>query len=218
MINSSGGMTGEDQMDWRFAIGKDCTASITTQACEKIYKSTQGVVQTNVKITLGERAKLSWLPQETILFNQAALSRTIEADIAADAEVLFVEPLIFGRGEMGEQLTQGYFKDRWRIKQNDTLIHSEEFMLQGEIANQMANPFVTDGNNALATILFISPSAVGFLEPTRKIIGDNNGASHWNGKLLVRLIARDGYGLRKTLIPLINLLNFGADVPKIWSL
>jgi len=48
------------------------------------------------------------------------------------------------------------------------------------------------------------------------------GASAWeiagSGKLLARLVAEDGYRLRRRLIPLIELLNGRAGLPKVWSL
>ncbi|TIU63331.1 MAG: urease accessory protein UreD, partial [Mesorhizobium sp.] len=56
-------------------------------------------------------------------------------------------------------------------------------------------------------------------------IGDSaagGGASFWSvgrsGKLLARLTAGDGYQLRKRLVPLVELLNGRAGLPKLWSL
>ncbi len=54
------------------------------------------------------------------------------------------------------------------------------------------------------------------------IIGDPGDASAWSvkksGKLLARLYAEDGYQLRKRLVPLVELLNGRAGLPKLWSL
>ncbi|TKB27877.1 MAG: urease accessory protein UreD, partial [Mesorhizobium sp.] len=56
----------------------------------------------------------------------------------------------------------------------------------------------------------------------RAIIGDQGGASFWSvgqsGKLLARLTAGGGYKLRKRLVPLVELLNGRAGLPKLWSL
>ncbi|MEE9314780.1 MAG: urease accessory protein UreD [Rhizobiaceae bacterium] len=218
IINSSGGMTGGDKLNWNFTIGANCKASITTQACERIYKSVDGSAQTRIEIDLNENSQFSWLPQETILFDQSSLSRTIEATLDPTAEALFVESIIFGRREMGEKITLGSITDRWRIRQNGTLVHAEDFRMTGNIADQLNQPFITNRREAMATLLLISPKAEGLLETARNIIGESGGASFWNGKLLARVVSTDGYALRKTLIPLINLLNFGTSVPKVWSL
>ncbi|RVD38444.1 urease accessory protein UreD, partial [Mesorhizobium sp. M4A.F.Ca.ET.020.02.1.1] len=75
---------------------------------------------------------------------------------------------------------------------------------------------------AVATLLMVSPQAEAFLDPARAIIGDAGGASVWtvnqSGKLLARLFAEDGYRLRKRLVPLVELLNGRAGLPKLWSL
>ena len=43
------------------------------------------------------------------------------------------------------------------------------------------------------------------------------GASHWQDKLIVRFVAKDGMALRKMLIPVISLLRNGESLPKVWT-
>ena len=67
-----------------------------------------------------------------------------------------------------------------------------------------------------------APTPKAWLDAVRDIVGDDGGASAWSvagtGKLLARLVAGDGYLLRKRLVPLIGLLNGQAGLPKVWSL
>ena len=74
----------------------------------------------------------------------------------------------------------------------------------------------------MATILLLSAEPERLLDDVRAILGDAGGASAWeiagSGKLLARLVAEDGYMLRRRLIPLIELLNGRAGLPKVWSL
>lgn len=218
MINSSGGLTGGDKVRWEFELGSKTKTTITTQACERIYDSSGGSADVNVDLKVESKAQLAWLPQETILFDGGGLKRSINAQIAPDSEVLVVEPIVIGRQAMGEKVSSGIFKDHWRIHQNDRLVHAEDFLLENEISSQLAQPFITNGHEVFATILLISAKAEGQLETVRELIGETGGASFWNGKLLARITAQDGYSLRKRLIPIINRLNFGAAVPKVWSL
>jgi urease accessory protein len=37
MINTSGGMTGGDTLDWTFTAAENTNLSVTTQACERVY-------------------------------------------------------------------------------------------------------------------------------------------------------------------------------------
>ena len=97
VINTSGGVTGGDRMNWRFDAGPGTHLMLTTQACEKVYKSSGGVAENTIALSVEAGARLAWLPQETILFERAGLSRSITADLAADAEALFLEPIVLGR-------------------------------------------------------------------------------------------------------------------------
>lgn len=42
MINSSGGLTGGDEMHWAFKAANQTELTVTTQACEKVYASSGG--------------------------------------------------------------------------------------------------------------------------------------------------------------------------------
>ena len=223
LINSSGGMTGGDKISWGVGVEENAYASITSQACERVYKAPADTAQVDIELTVAENAKLAWLPQETILFDQGHLSRTLTAELDEKAEALFVESVIFGRGAMGEKVTQGSLHDRWRIRQGGKLIHAEDLRLAGDVAAISDQPFTLGGCGAMATVLLVSPSAEGHLSEVRKILTNasgkqKSGASVWNGKLLARVMAKDGYELRKSLVPLINLLNFEAQVPKVWAI
>jgi len=65
--------------------------------------------------------------------------------------------------------------------------------------------------------LLISANAESSLNPVRELLGASAAASFWNGKLIVRLLAGDGYELRNQLLPVINILNDGQALPKVWS-
>ena len=74
VINTSGGVTGGDRMNWRFDAGPGTHLMLTTQACEKVYKSSGGVAENTIALSVEAGARLAWLPQETILFERAGLS------------------------------------------------------------------------------------------------------------------------------------------------
>ncbi|MGI9363665.1 MAG: urease accessory protein UreD [Rhizobiaceae bacterium] len=218
MINSSGGLTGGDRLDWCFDVAGAASLTVTSQACERVYKSVSGTAESTVELRIGPHGRLAWLPQETILFDRGNFTRSIRADLDESSEGLFVEPIIFGRRAMGEQVISGALHDSWRIYRGSQLLHGEEFKLSGSIADHIKSTFVTNGCEAMATLLMVSPRSEGYLAQVRGLIDDCDGASAWNGKLLARLIATDGYMLRKKLVPLIRLLNFEASLPKIWTL
>ncbi|MEM6382889.1 MAG: urease accessory protein UreD [Pseudomonadota bacterium] len=232
LINTAGGVTGGDELSWDLVAGPDTRVTVTTQACEKVYKSDDGAATVDIKLTVAQGARLQWLPQETILFDRAHLHRTITADLHDRSSLLLVEPIIFGRTAMGEALKQGTWVDRWRILHNGELIHAENVRLMGDIAEHLDRVASLPAMTALATVALFGNHAEAKLEGARDLMGAAKNTvasvSCWQvggqSKLIARVAATGGYDLRAALIPLINHLAHGATnqaapaVPKIWSL
>jgi urease accessory protein len=222
LINTAGGLTGGDRLGWEIDVGAGASATVTTQACEKIYRAASDRAEVRVKLTVGDRGRIAWLPQETIVFDRSAFARTLDVELAAGAEALLLEATVFGRLAMGERAAHGSFHDRWRVSQDGVLVHAEDFRVGPGIAATLGRAAVTGGAFAIATVLMMSQRAEALLEPAREIIGGQGDASVWSvkksGKLLARLHAEDGYQLRKRLVPLVELLNGRAGLPKLWSL
>lgn len=222
LINTAGGLTGGDRLGWEIDVGAGASATIATQACEKVYRAASGRAEVRVRLNVGEHGRVAWLPQETIVFDRSAFARELEVELETGAEALLLEATIFGRLAMGERAAQGSFHDRWRVSQDGVLLHAEDFRIGPGIAAALDRPAVAGGTIAVATLLMVSPQAEAMLDPAREIIGGQGDASVWSvkksGKLLARLFATDGYQLRKRLVPLVELLNGRAGLPKLWSL
>ena len=219
LINTSGGLTGGDRIDWRVEAGAGTDVTVTTQACERIYRSSGGETRVHTDLKVGAEASLAWLPQETILFDEGALRRTLDVDLEEGARFLALEAVLMGRKAMGERVERGLLHDRWRIRQAGKLIHAEDLRFDGDIADIASRNNTLAGHRAFATLLYIAPDCEAQIGRLRALFADSlAGASHWNGKLLVRLVAEDGFELRKKLIPAISLLRNGQAPPKVWHL
>jgi urease accessory protein len=222
LINTAGGLTGGDRIGWNIEAGAGASVSVTTQACEKLYRAASGRAESSIALVAGESARIAWLPQETIVYDGSAFVRRLQVDLAARAEVLIVEATIFGRRAMGEKVGRADFHDSWLVRQHGRVIHAEAFRLGPETGEALLRPAVAGGAGAVATVLLVAERAGSFLEAARDIVSAAGGASAWSvagsGKLLARLAAEDGYGLRQRLLPLVGLLNGRAGLPGIWSL
>ena len=219
LINTSGGLTGGDVIEWSVAAAASTSLCVTTQANEKIYKAAHDTASVSTSITVGPDASVHWLPQETILFDRASLTRRLDVDLAGDAEFLAVEAVLLGRKAMGEAVHSGLFRDRWRIRRDGRLIHAEEMRFEGDIAQTCEAEAILSGQVAFATLFYSGPLAEALLPRVRECLGETSGGvSHWNGKLVARLVAPSGYDLRKVLVPVISVLRKGAPVPKVWNI
>lgn len=219
IINTAGGLTGGDRMNWSVTAGAGTRIDVTTQACEKIYRASAGTAEVTTQIEVGSGARVDWLPQETILFDRASLFRRLDVDLDDSAEFLAVEAILLGRKAMGETMETGLFRDRWRIRRSSRLIHAEELRLSDAVALLAAEQAVLGGQVAFATVLYAGPKSEAYLARVRPLVeGHMGGASAWSDKLIVRLAAADGFALRKILIPVISHLRKQETVPKVWVL
>jgi len=218
LINTAGGLTGGDRMSVDIRLDAECRAVATTQACEKIYRSAGGNAEINSSLSLGAGARLDWLPQETILFDGARLSRRLDADLETGATLLLVEALLFGRAARGERVRSGLFADRWRIRREGRLVFADDLRLDWAIPDLLGRPAVLADAGATATLLLVTEEPERHLDAARDIVGDLGGVSAWDGKLAARVAAPDGLSLRRVLIPLIATLRDGAPLPKLWRI
>lgn len=213
LINTAGGLTGGDSLSWTLEAD-DSALIATTQAAEKIYRSVGGDAVVSAQLRASSGARLFWLPQETILFDGARLHRRLAADIDGSATLLALEAVIFGRKAMGETIADLALHDRWRVRRDGKLIFADDIRIGGPLPR---GPATLGEAGAVATLLLISDHADIYLEPLRQCLGSEGAVSVWDGKLLARVRARDGFALRKRLIPALERLVPGQALPGIWS-
>ncbi|MEM0942587.1 MAG: urease accessory protein UreD [Pseudomonadota bacterium] len=215
ILNTAGGITGGDRFAYRAAAGPGARLSLTTQAAERAYRAQpQETGHVHAHLTAAEGARIDWLPQETILFDGSALSRRLEVDLAPDATLLAVEPLIFGRAAMGERLRALRFSEQWRVRRAGRLVFADALRLQGPAEEILAGPATLAGHRAMASILLAAPDAERFLAPLRTLCP---ASLIRPGILAARITAPSGFELRHILLPALELLR-GAPLPKVWTL
>jgi urease accessory protein len=227
IVNTGGGMTGGDRFTIELTVGEGASLIAGTTAAEKIYRSSGPDAETTVRLKLCKNARLAWLPQETIMFDNARLSRRIEIDLGPGASLLMAEAIVLGRTAMGEAMKSGLFADLWRVRREGRLIFADGVRLDGDIAAKLAAPAVTAGGIAMATLLVAPGTEAGALLQTacERLNGcggsnsNSNSAveaavSTWNGVAVARLCARNGAALRDALVFLLAAI--GQDVPRLW--
>jgi urease accessory protein len=214
IVNTAGGIAGGDRHDLDIDVGEGATLGVTTAAAEKAYRALGPGAEIAVKLAVGAGARLSWLPQETILFDRARLMRRIEVELAVDATLLMTEAVVFGRSAMGEAVTEGAFTDRWRVRRDGRLLFAETVRLDGAIARMLAESAVAGGGVAIATVLAV-PGDQAMAERVRaQTFCGEVGVSSWNGLTVARLCAKDDASLRRDLTAVITAL--GGTLPRLW--
>lgn len=219
IINTGGGLASGDEIMQSFEIGDSSALTVTTQASERSYRSADGATtRLSVTASIGADASLLWLPQETILFNQTRLSRSIDIDMTSSSRALIAETVVFGRIAMGETLKTGLFADKWRVRRDDKLVFAENIRLGDDTFQAMTSAAMAGGAHVTMTLIHVAPHADDLLEAARNAIAKAAfpcAASAWNGMLVVRGLAHRSEDIRRMMAHLLPTLT-ATPVPRVW--
>ncbi|PKR88173.1 urease accessory protein [Pleomorphomonas diazotrophica] len=222
-LNSAGGVTGGDHLTFEAHFKAGSTATVTTQAAERIYRRSEGVGRIDNRLIVEAGAKAHWLPQETIVFDGAGLRRRLDVDLLGDARLVAVESIVLGRTAMGEEVTAVDLADHWRVRRDGRLVYADALRLSGDSRAILSGGATGRGARAFASILVVASDAASQLDPARELIatlaadGIEAGASTFDGLLSIRCLALDGRRLRVIVEPLIETLT-GRPLPRAWSI
>ncbi|MEL7212534.1 MAG: urease accessory protein UreD [Pseudomonadota bacterium] len=218
-LNTAGGLTGGDRMRFALSLAPGTRATATTQTAERAYASAAGVADMQVDLQVGDGAHLDWLPQETILFENAGLHRKTQIALQGDASVLMVETVVLGRAAMGEMVTALDFHDQRHVTRDGVPVLMEPLRFT---ANLLASAGLAThgGHRAFTTIALVAPGAEDAVEPVRRMLpaGLPAAASGWDGKCVIRATAPDAWPLRQAIAPILTHLRKAAPLPRVWQL
>ncbi len=222
LINTAGGITGGDHLQWGAQLGSGGRMVLTTQACERSYRSTGDTARVETSLEVGAGSHLDWLPQETILFAGSKLDRRLHIDLAEGATLTAIEAVLLGRDAMGEDARDAMLSDNWRIRRNGRLIHAEATRITGRDAERDGLSLLA-GCNAFASILHVaaSPERAEMLRdrirealPPKAAIA----VSAIGERLVIRAMAESGLALRRLIVPNLILLTGAGSLPRLWHL
>jgi urease accessory protein len=213
-LNTAGGVAGGDRFQIEITAGQGSRIALTTAAAEKVYRAEGPAAELEIKLKAATGSHLSWLPQETILFDGARLSRRIDVDLAESASLLLAEIVVFGRAAMGERMLHGELVDCWRLRCGDRLVFAETVRLDGNIGEKLGKTAVANGGVAVGTALMV-PGDEALVERVRELsFGGEVGISAWNGFAMARFCAQDAAKLRADMITVLHAT--GSALPRLW--
>lgn len=219
-LNTSGGLASGDMLEFGVKLRPGTLALATTQTAERAYRAKESPAQAHVKLWIGEDGWLDWLPQETIMFNGSKLDRATEVDLAPGAGCILLEMIVLGRLAMGEKLSHLHLTDRRIVRQAGRVIHHDALALNDEALTRLENPAMLHGAQAMATLVMIAPDAPDRLTAARSALNEHgvtSAASAPSGRLIIRMLASDGWPLRKQINRLLLALR-PDPLPRIWQI
>lgn len=200
LVNVGGGLVAGDSASIAVDVGPGAAVLVTSQAAEKVYRSTGPDCRVRTQLTVGQGGWLEWCPQETILFERARLRRTLQLDLADDARAMLGEVLVFGRQASGEDIGAGFLLDRIEVRRDGELQWQDGFRLDGAYGSVLGAAAGLGGARAAATFVYAAPDAAGLLDRARdwlEAAGVRAGATLVNGLLVARFLAAEALALRR---------------------
>nr|WP_312016260.1 urease accessory protein UreD [Bradyrhizobium liaoningense] len=225
LINTSGGVAGGDEIRIEVVAQGNASVAVTTQAAEKIYRALDRPARILTRLRAEGNARLAWLPQETIVFNQARVARQTEIDVSSGTELLALEWLVLGRIESGEEILGGYVRDSWRIRVDGRLAWADGFLASDQVFPQLRKAALLSNWRAIATMIYFGPHLESRFERLREIGASLEcacGVTIVGAIIVIRIAAIASAdlsrGLRRFLDQLDHELGSGPfGVPKMWS-
>jgi urease accessory protein len=216
-LNTTGGIAGGDALETEAVWEPGTHAAIAAAAAERVYRARPAdpPARVSTRLAVGASALAEWLPQETILFDQARLDRTLLVELADDADFLGLEALVFGRTARGEYFRRGSLADRFIIRRAGRPVLHDAIRLQDDSAAQLARAACAGGAAAIATLVKLAPDAETRLDALRAVLPDFAAASAWDGMLLARFVAPDGAALRRAVVAALAVLR-DTPLPRTW--
>ena len=226
LLTTSGGLTGGDRLRIDVSVGSNAAAAVTTAAAEKLYRSLGPDACVDIALSLEEGAWLEWLPQETILFERARLTRRVSVKTSPGGQLLAAETVVFGREAHGERFSRGLLRESWRVRVGGRLVWADELRLDGDIAAVLDDPMAFAGSRAMATAILVAADAGDHLPAARALAeagACRAGASVVNGVLIARFFDRRADVVRRALMRYLGGMRQAAAglppvLPRLWNI
>ncbi len=157
IVNVSGGLVAGDRLSASIEVGEGASVLVTTQAAEKVYRSTGAESHVSSRLQVAPGAWCEWLPQGTIVFDAAKLRRRTEVVASGGARVLAGELLGLGRTASGEMFRQGQVFDDWRVRVDGRLVWASGLRLRDDLGRTLDCAAGFHGARAMGTAVYIGP-------------------------------------------------------------
>ncbi len=132
LLHPPGGVVHGDQLNIDAIIEPFAHALITTPAAGKFYRSDGQFASLNQTLNVHESAKLEWLPQETLLFNDSKVHLKTQIKLAKNARFIGWEMLCLGRKASSEPYTLGLCRQKFELWRDNIPLFIERCQIDGQ--------------------------------------------------------------------------------------
>jgi urease accessory protein len=226
IVHPPGGIASGDRLEIDIAVSANAHALITTPGATKWYKTPGRSASQSVYIDVAVDGVVEWLPQEAIVFNQVHANASLDITLSQGALFLGWDTLCFGRTAAGESFASGSYRQRWQIRQGNTLLWNETGMLVGGSPSLHAAAGM-GGAPVCATLVAAGrPVDAGLIDALRATMESmpanaRMGATRLPMAAVVRYVGHSTEEARDALVAVWGILRphltgIIAQVPRLW--
>ncbi len=225
IANVSGGIVGGDRLRLKLGANRAASVAITTQAAEKVYRSSGTTSEMEITIDVARDACLEWMPQETILFDGARFRRRTDVRLAPASRLITGELTVFGRRARGEGFDNGFLQDSWRIHRNGKLIWADSLHLAAGLTPALQGAYAFGDSAALGLLLCHGTDPSLILKSAREHMGETagSGVTRLGDLVIARFMDTNAARLRNRYMQLWKVIRrdvagYDGLLPRVWSI
>ena len=225
ILHPPGGIAGGDSLALAAQLGEGSAVLLTTPGAGKWYKSMGATAHAGQRFDIGRGAALEWLPQPTIVFDQALAEAKTEIFLEQDALYIGWDITCMGRTASGERFNSGKLRQRTQVWQQGRRLWCEYARLDGD------DPMLASMAGMAACSVSATLIAAGkdidkdLLQQCRGIATDSEGQSGITALprvLLARYLGASSEAAMQYFVALWSLLRpalagRSAVPPRIWK-
>ncbi len=223
LLHPPGGVVGGDQLTINVDVQSAAHALVTTPASTKFYRCDDRDARQHQNLTVADNAVLEWLPQDTILFDQAKVNSITRVDLAPQAKFAGWEILCLGRPASGEIFNSGYCRQAFEIWRAGKAELIERSALMG--GSELLNAQWGMANYSVMGLMVVVRADKDMLELARSVNSVNNGLASTTliqDMLVCRCLANQGIEVREYFTRVWQAIRFewigrSAEPPRIWN-
>jgi urease accessory protein len=131
ILNPTGGLVGGDRLSIDVHAAAGAHAVLTTPSATRVYRTEGEVTAQMVRLSVGPRAVVEWVPDHTIPFAGSALRQTIDAELDETAGLVLVDAFSAGRIALGEAWRFAVLESAVSIRDQCGWLLHDRFVLRG---------------------------------------------------------------------------------------
>jgi urease accessory protein len=197
LVHPPSGLVGGDTLDLNISVATGAHGLVTTPGATRFYRSDGELALQRTRITVADRARMEWLPLESIAYSGCLAENRLSVLLAPGAELLGWDVTALGLPAASQPFASGNFCQHLEVPS----VWLERANIRALDALLLNSPLGLAGHRCFATLFFVAGSKLdrqrrqGALDAARSVIQAHPlcataGATSPDGQVvLVRVLA-----------------------------